>query len=132
MQTLLITKERFFWLKCRDTIREYVNNCDRCKRNAFSLTRPIEPLKPLPVIARPWYRVGMDLTGPLIHFTMVDHFTRWVEEMQYNFITTSPSVSVALRRNTIWTNKHTNTHIIIEFECSFEFYMSELLSLTIF
>ena len=81
-----ITKERFYCPKCRATILEYVNNRNRCKRNAFSLSRPIEPLKPLPVIVRPWYRVGMDLTGPLVLsnsyqyiFTIVDHFTRWVE-----------------------------------------------------
>ena len=63
--TCYITKERYFWPKCLDTIRKYVNNCKRCKLNSYSLKRPIEPLKPLPVIARPWYLVGMDLTGPL-------------------------------------------------------------------
>ena len=63
-----------------------MRNCEGCQRNASSLKRPNEPLQPMPVIARAWYRVGMDLTGPLIQSegyqyisTMVDHFTKWVE-----------------------------------------------------
>ena len=44
------------------------------------------PLQPLPVITKVWFRVGMDLTGPLIEsqgylyiLTFIDHFTKWIE-----------------------------------------------------
>ena len=50
----------------------------------------------MPIIARAWYRVGMDLTGPLIPsqgyqyiLTMVDHFTKWVETRPLKSKTTS-------------------------------------------
>ena len=84
--TYTLAKGRYYWPSCVNTIREYVKNCEDCQRNANSLKKPNEPLQPMPVIARPWYRVGMDLTGPLIQsdgyqyiLTMVDHFTKWVE-----------------------------------------------------
>ena len=44
------------------------------------------PLQPLPVITKVWFRVGMNLTGPLIEsqgylyiLTLIDHFTKWIE-----------------------------------------------------
>ena len=47
---------------------------------------PTNQLKPLPIITKVWYRVGIDLTGPLIEsngyryiLTKIDHFTRWIE-----------------------------------------------------
>ena len=78
--------KRYYWPSCVKTIHKYVKCCEDCQRNANSLKKPNEPLQPMPVIARPWYRVGMALTGPLIQsdgyqytLTMVDHFIKWVE-----------------------------------------------------
>lgn len=83
--TYNLAHQRYYWPNQTSTIEKYVKNCDRCKMNQLSLRKPTEALKPLPVIARPWYRVGMDLTGPLVLsngytyiLTMVDHFTKWV------------------------------------------------------
>ena len=84
--TYALAKGRYYWLSYVKTIRDYVKNCEECQRNAQSLKRPNEALQPMPIIARACYRVGMDLTGPLIPsqgyqyiLTMVDHFTKWVE-----------------------------------------------------
>lgn len=84
--TYNIAHEHYYWPNQTQTIGKYIKNCERCKMNQVSLRKPTETLKPLPVISRPWYRVGMDLTGPLIPsngysyiLTMVDHFTKWVE-----------------------------------------------------
>ena len=67
-------------------IELHVNNCIRCQRNQPNLKSPTVPLKPLPVIAKVWYRVGMDLTVPLVKLdghkyilTFRDHFTKWIE-----------------------------------------------------
>ena len=47
---------------------------------------PAIPLQPLPVVTKVWFRVGMDLTGPLVEsngfkyiLTVIDNFTRWIE-----------------------------------------------------
>ena len=67
-------------------IESYVDNCVRCLKNQPSIKAPITPLQPLPVIAKVWFRVGMDLTGPLVEsegykyiLTFIDHFTKWIE-----------------------------------------------------
>ena len=60
--------------------------CERCILNQPSLKTPTSPLPPLHVITKVWFRVGMDLTGPLIEsngfkyiLSVTDHFTRWIE-----------------------------------------------------
>ena len=67
-------------------IRSYVDNCIRCQKNQPTLKATSIPLQPLPVFTKVWFRVGMDLTGPLVHsegykciLTMMDHFTKWIE-----------------------------------------------------
>ena len=67
-------------------IKTYVTTCVRCQKNQTSLKSPTTPLKPLPIITKVWYRVEVDLTGPLIGsngykyiLTMIDRFTRWIE-----------------------------------------------------
>ena len=94
--TYALAKGRYYWPSYVKTIRDYVKNCEECQRNAQSLKRPNEALQPMPIIARAWYRVGMDLTGPLIPsqgyqyiLTMVDHFTKWVETRPLKSKTTS-------------------------------------------
>ena len=67
-------------------ITEHVQACIRCMKNHSTLKSPSNPLQPLPVITKVWFRVGMDLTGPLIEsngykyiLTVIDHFTQWLE-----------------------------------------------------
>ena len=67
-------------------ISSYVDNCVQGQKNQPTLKVPSIPPQPLPVITKVWFRVGMDLTGPLIHsegytyiLTMIDHFTKWIE-----------------------------------------------------
>ena len=81
-----IAKARYFWPGMLKQIRSYVNNCIRCQKNQPTLKATSIPLQPLPVITRVWFRVGMDLTGPLVNsegykyiLTMMDHFTKWIE-----------------------------------------------------
>ena len=84
--TYHIGKDRYYWPSMLKDIELYVQACVRCIRNQPSLKSPTVPLQPLPVITKVWFRVGMDLTGPLIEsngykyiLTVIDHFTRWIE-----------------------------------------------------
>ncbi|KAI6657828.1 hypothetical protein LOD99_570 [Oopsacas minuta] len=84
--TCNIAKGRYYWPSMYKDIENYVTTCVRCQKNQSSLNSPTTPLKPLPIITKVWYRVGMDLTGPLIEsngykhiLSMIDHFTRWIE-----------------------------------------------------
>ena len=81
-----IAKERYYWPNMYSEINAYILKCGPCQRNQPSLKSPIVPLQPLPVITKVWYRVGMDLTGPLVEsegykyiLTCIDHFTKWIE-----------------------------------------------------
>ena len=81
-----IAKDRYFWPCMQKDITLYVQACARCLKNQPSLKSPTNPLQPLPVITKVWFRVGMDLTGPLVEsngykyiLTVIDHFTRWIE-----------------------------------------------------
>ena len=81
-----IAKERFYWPKMYNSIQSYILKCGPCQKNQPCLKSPIIPLQPLPVITKVWYRVGMDLTGPLVEsegyryiLTFIDHFTKWIE-----------------------------------------------------
>ena len=81
-----IAKERYYWPGMYVDIQTYVSDCFRCQKNQPCLKAPTMPLQPLPVITKVWYRVGMDLTGPLVEsqgykyiLTFIDHFTKWIE-----------------------------------------------------
>ena len=84
-----VAKDGYYWPSMYRDIETYVTTCIRCQKNQSSLKSPIAPLKPSPIITKVRYRVGMDLTGPLIELngykyilTMNDHFTRWIETRQ--------------------------------------------------
>ena len=81
-----IAKERYYWPGMYVDIQTHVSDCIRCQKNKPCLKAPTMPLQPLPVITKVWYRVGMDLTGPLVEsqgykyiLTFIDHFTKWIE-----------------------------------------------------
>ena len=81
-----IAKDRYFWPCMQKDITLCIQACARCLKNQPSLKSPTNPLQPLPVITKVWFRVGMDLTGPLVEsngfkyiLTIIDNFTRWIE-----------------------------------------------------
>ena len=64
----------------------YVQASARCLKNQPSLKSPTNPLQPLPVITKVWFRVGMDLTDPLVEsnrfkyiLTVIEYFASWIE-----------------------------------------------------
>ena len=85
-----ISKDRYYWPNMYKDIESYVNACIRFQKNESSLKAPTIPLKPLPIITNVWYRVGMDLTGPLIQsngyeyiLTIIDHLPSGLKPVHY-------------------------------------------------
>lgn len=63
-KTLERIKARFYWPGIKKAVEEYCRSCPECQQVA---PRPHhrDPLVPLPIIAVPFSRIGMDLVGPL-------------------------------------------------------------------
>ena len=61
-----IAKDRYYWPSMYRDTETYVTTCVRCQKNQSRLKSPTTPLKPLPIITKVWYRVGMEVTEPLI------------------------------------------------------------------
>jgi Integrase zinc binding domain len=55
----------FFWAGLADDVRAYVRPCIACQMNKPSNLRPAGELFPLPIPARCWQSVSMDLTTQL-------------------------------------------------------------------
>ena len=92
-------------------IRGYIQKCVPCQKNQPSLKVPTIPLQPLPVIMKVWFRVGMDLTGPLIEsggykyiLTFIDHFTKWIETRPLKTKNARDVATVVLNKNSTTIN----------------------------
>uniref|UniRef100_A0A803STS9 Gypsy retrotransposon integrase-like protein 1 n=1 Tax=Anolis carolinensis TaxID=28377 RepID=A0A803STS9_ANOCA len=82
--TQRITKN-FFWPGMYQQIKEFCQSCDTCQRISSGRDRTKAPLIPMPIIGEPFFRVGIDIIGPLPKpsrrgckyiLTMIDYATR--------------------------------------------------------
>ncbi|XP_040182571.1 uncharacterized protein LOC120915831 [Rana temporaria] len=86
------TKDRltqtFFWPGISKDLQTYCRTCDTCQRIGKRGDHPKAKLRPLPIIEEPFYRVAVDLIGPLNKpsasgrryiLTVVDYATRYPE-----------------------------------------------------
>ena len=77
-------KERYYWPQMYEDAREYVSTCDSCQKRGSSKRK--EKLILL-TIREPFYRIGIDIKGPLPRTTKgnryiivaMDYFTKWPE-----------------------------------------------------
>lgn len=64
-----------------------VRSCEKCQRNNHKLQKTSGTLHPIPVKAKVWSQVGMDLIGPMPEtprgnryiVTLTDYFSKWAE-----------------------------------------------------
>ncbi len=64
-----------------------MKSCDTCQRSNKKLKKASGPLNPIPVKAKLWHQVGIDLIGPLPQtahgnkyiITLTDYFSKWAE-----------------------------------------------------
>ena len=64
-KTVELVTRRFTWPNMHREIKEYVSTCVSCQRNKPALQLPGGLLQPLPIPARPWSVVTMDLITAL-------------------------------------------------------------------
>ena len=59
-------REHFFWPNMGSDIRSFCRSCDKCQRYSSKGRVKNAPLVKVPIITEPFYRVNIDLVGPLI------------------------------------------------------------------
>ncbi|KAH9263062.1 hypothetical protein BASA83_013620 [Batrachochytrium salamandrivorans] len=82
----LITR-RFWWPTMKKDIKDFISRCPQCQLNqsASGIHSPL-PIRPVPPVALPFERWGIDFYGPMAEtksgnrylITCIDYATRWV------------------------------------------------------
>lgn len=84
---ITLLKRRFWWPGMDEMVREYIKGCPRCQLDASANNFKYRaPIKPIPAVAIPFERWGIDAVGPLPEtkagnrhiITAIDYATRWV------------------------------------------------------
>ena len=85
-RTANLVQERYFWTGIFGEVTKYVENCFECRhRNITYLQPPV--LKSIPVNDQAFYRVGIDLLGPITETNRgnkyiavaIDYLSKWAE-----------------------------------------------------
>ena len=79
-------KEKFYWYRMREDIRNYISTCNQCNKAKSLKPKPQATLKSY-LAGNPMDRIAMDILGPLPKtkqgnkyiLVIGDHFTRWME-----------------------------------------------------
>ena len=84
-RVLAALRQKYFWPKMHQTVKDHVLSCDRCQRIKVDHTRKNPPLNPLPVVG-PFDRWHMDFLklsktnkGETYLLVLVDSCSKWVE-----------------------------------------------------
>ncbi|XP_078240212.1 uncharacterized protein LOC144586237 [Pogona vitticeps] len=78
--------QRFWWPACNNDIQQFCKTCKECQMTQTK-PRPGAPLMPMPLIDRPFDRIGVDIVGPLTKsagghthiLVLTDYATRYPE-----------------------------------------------------
>ncbi|KAH9253870.1 hypothetical protein BASA81_008182 [Batrachochytrium salamandrivorans] len=82
----LITR-RFWWPDMKKDLKDYISRCPECQLNrSASRTHAPLPIRPVPPVALPFERWGIDFYGPMMEtksgskylITCIDYATRWI------------------------------------------------------
>ncbi|VDH95751.1 Hypothetical predicted protein [Mytilus galloprovincialis] len=84
-RVLAALRQKYFWPKMHQTVKDHVLSCDRCQRIKVDHTRKNPPINPLPVVG-PFDRWHMDFLklsktnkGETYLLVLVDSCSKWVE-----------------------------------------------------
>jgi len=93
-KTMELLQHKYYWPHMRNTIKQYVKNCDTCQRTKVVRQAPYRLMKPNEVPDRPWKSISMDLITDLPksegddailividRLTKMAHFLPWTKEM---------------------------------------------------
>ena len=85
-RTLERIRRRFFWPRMRESVEEYIHQCDTCMQRKLPANKNKAPLKNIEV-SEPFTFWAIDYMGPLPEtawgnwhiLVAMDHFTKWCE-----------------------------------------------------
>ncbi|XP_062839805.1 uncharacterized protein LOC103279995 [Anolis carolinensis] len=98
----------FYWPGMFQSIKKFCQSCNTCQRLSSGRDKVKAPLIPVPVIEEPFYRVGIDIIGPLCKpsrrgyryiLTMIDYAMRYPEAVALTNIETTTIANALL---SIW------------------------------
>ena len=77
----------YYWKGMKNDVQEYVKACLKCFVSNPKVSKEAPSLNPIPVPAKTWSLVGIDIIGPLQETTsgnkyivaITDHFSKWSE-----------------------------------------------------
>jgi hypothetical protein len=108
-KTVEQVKRRFYWPGMDKFIAQYVTSCDACQRNKPSQQAPMGPMMPLPIPARPWQQVSLDLitalpksrSGNDAIVVFVDKLTKMVHYVPTTTTVTAPQLATLFMREVV-------------------------------
>jgi hypothetical protein len=108
-KTVEQVKRRFYWPGMDKFIQQYVTSCDACQRNKPSQQAPMGPMMPLPIPARPWQQVSVDLitalpksrSGNDAIVVFVDKLTKMVHYVPTTTTVTAPQLATLFMREVV-------------------------------
>ena len=95
-KTYALVRKNFWWNKMKKDISNYVKSCDTCLRKNKIDAKHIAPIQKVDKIISPFYKVAIDIIGPMIEtrttkskyaLVIIDLATRWAEVIPIREIT---------------------------------------------
>jgi len=85
-KTLQKIKERFYWVGCHDSVRDWVAKCEQCSKAKGPRTRSHGKMQQY-LVGAPFERVALDIAGPFPEsncgnkyvLVVMDYFSKWPE-----------------------------------------------------
>ena len=85
-KTFEMVQRNFYWPGFFKDVEKYCKNCETCAKNK-TVPRPRSPMKPIEVVAIPFYMIGVDIIGPLkttsrgnkYILSVIDYYTKYAE-----------------------------------------------------
>ncbi|UYV77695.1 K02A2.6-like, partial [Cordylochernes scorpioides] len=93
-RTKQILREKYYWPNMDKDIERRIKNCYICEVN--QPLRHDQPLTTIPIPPRPWYKVGVDLVGPIDSkyiLTLIDYYSSFPEAIIINDISSKTIIS---------------------------------------
>nr|CAH0102648.1 unnamed protein product [Daphnia galeata] len=88
-ESLARIKRQYSWPGLGKDVTTYVNNCLTCaKRKAYGSSKA--PLKPLPVVAKIWEQIAMDVVGPVTESSSGNKYILVLSDYASRYVITIP------------------------------------------
>ena len=85
-KTFEMVQRNFYWPGFFIDVKKYCRNCETCAKNK-TVPRSRSPMKPIELVPIPFYKIGVDIIGPLkttssgkkYILSVIDYYTKYAE-----------------------------------------------------